>query len=177
MTKINDGGPDANGWMPVPGWGGRYEAHPTGKIRTVDGAVPVGEINRPDGYVCVRLTGGGQRSLVRLHRLIALVFIPNPENHSIVNHIDHNPRNNAASNLEWCTQRQNIAHARFFGRMADDYWRGRRSPNASLSDEQVRMCRFLRTRGASFATIAKAVGTNKKTVFRIIHGETYSHVS
>ena len=55
------------------------------------------------GYYKVHLTNqnGGQN--VRLHRLIALHFIPNPRNYPVVNHIDGNRLNNDVSNLEWCS--------------------------------------------------------------------------
>ena len=40
----------------------------------------------------------------------AEAFIDNPNNYPIINHIDNNPQNNNASNLEWCTQSENITH-------------------------------------------------------------------
>ena len=43
-----------------------------------------------------------------LHRLIALTFIPNPDNLKEVNHIDGNPYNNHATNLEWITRENNM---------------------------------------------------------------------
>ena len=67
--------------------------------------VPFGSANR---YVGVRLGKGNYR---RVHRLVAEAFIPNPENKPCVNHKDGNKRNNAASNLEWCTQEENIRHS------------------------------------------------------------------
>jgi hypothetical protein len=46
-----------------------------------------------------------------LHRLIALLFIDNPENKNVVNHIDGNKLNNCVSNLEWVTKQENTMHA------------------------------------------------------------------
>ncbi len=47
----------------------------------------------------------------QVHRLIALAFIPNPDNLPEINHIDGNPLNNSLENLEWCTHQYNMQHA------------------------------------------------------------------
>lgn len=56
-------------------------------------------------------------ALGRLHRLVAEAFIPNPQGLPEIDHIDGNPSNNAASNLRWCTHRQNIRNPITISRM------------------------------------------------------------
>lgn len=57
---------------------------------------------------------GGRRKY-RLHRAVALVFIPNPKNHPQINHIDADKNDNSVLNLEWCTMEHNIAEAKKMG--------------------------------------------------------------
>ena len=56
-----------------------------------------------DGYLRVGLCKNNKHSTKRVHRLMAIAFIPNPENLSTVDHIDQNKTNNDLSNLRWAT--------------------------------------------------------------------------
>jgi hypothetical protein len=47
-----------------------------------------------------------------IHRLIAIAFIPNPENKTYINHIDGDRLNNNIKNIEWATNRENSCHSR-----------------------------------------------------------------
>ena len=48
------------------------------------------------------------RKRITVHRLVAMAFVSNPNNYTEVNHIDENPKNNRADNLEWCTRKYNM---------------------------------------------------------------------
>lgn len=62
------------------------------------------------GYVYHGLSGGGITKKFKLHRLMALTFIFNPQNKKEVNHIDGNPKNNLLYNLEWVSHFENQSH-------------------------------------------------------------------
>lgn len=59
------------------------------------------------GYLYVNLAYNGKYKSVKIHRLVALAFINNPNNLPVVNHIDENKTNNKVSNLEWVTIKDN----------------------------------------------------------------------
>lgn len=64
------------------------------------------------GYLKVNLFKGDKRHSKSVHRLVAQAFIPNDDTEKTqINHIDGNKVNNNKDNLEWCTCKENIAHA------------------------------------------------------------------
>lgn len=64
-----------------------------------------------NGYYYVDLFYKKTRKKIALHRLLAIHFIPNKNNKRTVNHKDGNKLNNDLTNLEWCTDSENIKHA------------------------------------------------------------------
>lgn len=102
-------------WKDVAGYEGLYQVSNFGRVKSLnfDGS---GEerIMRPynvHGYLRVRIFKNCTKQSIGVHRLVALAFIPNPNNFAIVNHIDGNKLNNNAKNLEWCTNSMNLIHA------------------------------------------------------------------
>ncbi len=83
----------------------KYYVSNKGRIRLLDGRISEG--GTQGGYKCIMLN----IKQYRIHRLVALTFLPNPNNYPIVNHIDGNKTNNIVENLEWCSQSQNCQHA------------------------------------------------------------------
>ena len=59
------------------------------------------------GYERVNLKKDGIEKTMQVHRLVALAFLPNPQNKPEVNHIDENKENNNVDNLEWVTSKEN----------------------------------------------------------------------
>lgn len=112
----------------VKGFEGFYEVSDSGIVRSVDRTITVvnhgkecqrtdkGKLIRPtlkrNGYLQVGLIMSGKRTHINVHRLVAIAFVPNPNNLPEVNHIDGDKQNNTASNLEWCTSKENHAHAK-----------------------------------------------------------------
>lgn len=65
-----------------------------------------------DGYHRIQIWKNNKCKMIQWHKVIAETFIPKPsEKHNVVNHKDGNKTNNNVNNLEWVTQKDNIAHA------------------------------------------------------------------
>lgn len=112
-------------WKSVPGYVGLYEVSNIGRVRTVEGkethSVRHGvrrwksrvlrEKNPKGRDVRVSLWKDKKEKSFLVHRLVAMAFLPNPDNKATVNHKDGNPRNNHVTNLEWATYKENNNHA------------------------------------------------------------------
>lgn len=112
-------------WKDVPGYDGSYRVSNMGRVKSVEKARPTGEGYRfiriyPERilraavvqrYFQVGLCLNGKLKCHKVHRLVASCFVPGYFDGAIVNHIDGNPLNNKADNLEWCDQRHNTDHA------------------------------------------------------------------
>jgi hypothetical protein len=106
-------------WKSVSGYEGRYEVSSNGKVKSVERYkndrgrnIKVEEKllcqqKTRDGYLQVYLSKNGVTKGLRVHRLVALAFIPNPNKKQEVNHINEIKTDNRVCNLEWVTRVEN----------------------------------------------------------------------
>lgn len=110
-------------WRPIPEWE-HYEVSTHGRIRNSRGRIlkphthygndkrlpylRVG-LTKPNATISgTNLKIGTYRHNMRVHRAVALAFVPNPEDKPEVDHIDADTKNNHVSNLDWVTSQENI---------------------------------------------------------------------
>lgn len=114
-------------WKPVVGYEGLYEVSDWGRVRSVERIVTIyskltnttfqrtiepiikKQHTDRDGYKMVNLKRNGKHATEKVHRLIAMAFIPNPDSKPIVDHINGNRQDNRVCNLRWFTPKENLS--------------------------------------------------------------------
>lgn len=98
-------------WKPIHG--GKYEVSEEGLIRNVATKRILKPSTDRKGYTRYSMSNGTGKipKIVYPHRVVAELFIPNPENKSQVNHINGDKQNPHKNNLEWTTPKENVEHA------------------------------------------------------------------
>lgn len=103
------------GYREVPGYEGIYYINENGDVL----AMPRYGSRHKEPYIMARcydnhgytiacLSKNNTHKTVRIHRVVAQLFIPNPNGYREINHKDENPANPSASNLEWCDRKYNV---------------------------------------------------------------------
>lgn len=132
------------------------------------------------GYVLFNIGSSHRRNFyktMRLHRLVALAFIPNPdpENLTQVNHKDGNKLNNCVTNLEWISGKGNVQHAWKTGLIKPRI--GSKSPRAILTEEQVLEIREKYSiYKYKISELAKEYGVSRNVIGNIIARRTWTHI-
>lgn len=128
-----------------------------------------------NGYMFAELYHHGDKQHVRVHRMVAEAFIPNPEGKPHVNHIDGNKTNNHVSNLEWVTNLENIHHAWNTGLCRPSYgMKGKTNPNGGRKGIPIRIIET----GEVFNSIEEcgnAIDGESRRISDCLHGHQRTH--
>ena len=109
-------------WKPIKGYEGLYEVSNLGNVKSLSRMKGKGNVcykaqelilktGLTNGYRTLTLWKNGIRWCIKSARLVALTFIPNPENKRTINHINGIKTDDRLVNLEWATDSENIKHA------------------------------------------------------------------
>jgi hypothetical protein len=175
-------------WLPVDGYAGLYEVSDIGNVRSVDRTVVksngfsyrfsgklLRQVNHSAGYLQVNLSALNVQTGKLVHRLVAEAFCQKPDGLNEVNHIDLNKKNNNWSNLEWCSHKENQAHAGKNGRMSTV--RGENKGAAKLTCEQAADIKRMLAAGVRIMRIhAKYPFISRTPIYEIKSGASWSHV-
>lgn len=129
-------------WKDIKGFEGIYQVSNLGRVRSLDRIVKIksrwgcmterfykGRVLSPGtdtkGYKFVNLKKDGQNSECRIHRLVALAFVPGNFEGAVVNHKDENRENNIPDNLEWITFADNLNYGTARQRSTDGHGNSR----------------------------------------------------
>lgn len=169
-----------NKWKPIPGFD-NYFASKDGFIKSVRVVYKMRNghnknrskiakemiiSSRPNhnGYLRCSLSRDGKAYYFFVHRLIAVVYIPNPNNNPFINHLNGIKNDNNVKNLEWVTQSQNEIHAHLTGLKNN---KGERHPLSKLKNNNIYEIRIRLANGEKATKIAKEFGVSDATISNI----------
>ena len=132
--------------------------------------LPAGE---PKFSALLIVSGVSKQKYTPVHRLVAEAFIENPLGLPCVNHKDGIKTNNSISNLEWCTNEENMAHSSRHGL----HRYGEKHGRAALSESDVVSILYKYKIGNSISDIAKTFKVARPTIYNIVHRITWKHIS
>ena len=154
-------------WAPFPGFEGSYEVSDDGQVRSITRTIVRSDgkkltikgrtmklITNMCGYRRANLKVNNKSYMRSVHRAVAIAFIPNPENKPEVNHIDGDKTNNRVDNLEWVTEKENVAHCIANGLRPHITYEGKKQPVLIDGDKRF----------DSFADAARFIGCTRQNI-------------
>lgn len=175
-------------WKDVVGYEGYYQISNLGTLKSLNrivkhkkGTLSVRErIISPYistfGYPSVRMTKGNITKNFKIHRLIAEMFIPNPENKPQVNHINGVKTDNRIENLEWVTHSENLNHA--LEKSLRIMPSGTNVYNSKLTEVIVLTARKrYSSEKISYQKLANEYGVSKSVMMLAVKGKNWKHIN
>ena len=159
-------------WKPITGWEDVYAVSSLGRFKNIKTGKLRKTRSNDAGYQQIVLTRNAKQTALMAHRVVAQEFIgfsDKPE----VNHKDGVVSNNAVTNLEWSTRKENMSHAIDTGLWSPV---GEDNGNSSLSVSKVHWVKYLLKQGAVGSRLAKVFGVQPAAISKINVGRSWAHV-
>lgn len=160
-------------WKTIEDFNGKFSVSDTGLIRNNETGKVLKQTVIKSGYstVVVKPNGrtGGSKCF-RVHREVALAFLPNPDNKSDVNHKDGNKINNTVENLEWVSHSANMIHA---------IETGLHSKGILLTESDIQQIRKEYVRNSpthGIVALGEKYGVHNTTISNALTGRTWKHL-
>lgn len=161
-------------WKDLPDYN-HISISDTGEIMNKNTGKILKQTANKAGYLSVSIKPNGKHGkakCLRIHREVALAFIPNPLNLPQVNHIDGDKSNNTVSNLEWITASGNVQHAYDSGIHSNVRPTLR---NLSKTDvEYIKSVYIPNSREYGTRALGRKYGLSHVNIQRILNGESYN---
>lgn len=160
-------------WKPIKGYEGLYEVSNKGRIKSLPKKYNrfketilsnVEQKRSHTSYYQIPLSKDGKVKRVSVHRLVAEAFIPNPLNKPYINHKNSNGLDNSVSNLEWCTQLENIHHGMKHGNINSLEIMRHANKHSALAHRKRTECTLKNLLGNALASI-KRVEIKNRSLF------------
>ena len=126
-----------------------------------------------DGYKVVTLTHNKLRKTFKIHRLLSMYFIPNPESKEFVNHKNGIKDDNRLCNLEWCTASENVKHS--YDNGLQEGIKGELNTNSKLTEYDVLFIRYWHNK-FKLIDIAEAFNVSKSLIEKVVYRKAWEHI-
>ena len=161
-------------WKDVVGFEEYFQVSNLGNVFSKRTNKVLKSVVSKNGYPTIPTKIGGRNGkcyCLKIHRLVAEAFIPNPENKPYVNHLDSDRTNSNVENLEWCTHQENMKHAAESGNLNNDHKRG-----VSKYDDEMLIEIKYNPAKLSQRKLAEKFNVSKTFVHMLQHSETLVRV-
>lgn len=167
-------------WKDAPGYEGLYQVSTKGNVASLNynhtgrRALRVPRVGK-GGYLYVVLHKNGTSKTMKIHRLVAITFIPNPSNLPQINHRDENKLNNNVENLEWCDSSYNNKYGNRPRKVLDAYKRNgsikAERPVVKLDKSGIIIAEFI-----SISEAARQSGVRRESIRDCVLGRQHTCV-